>query len=271
MPTTLFNSSDISLWESILDQYPDALSHHVASKKDNSLLKLDEWYQTTLPAVLATRSPVYMTSKELCQLMSWKLKRGKFRPNLLKLAESNSDADVKRVSEEAFKLIPTGLRAAITKMAELKGVGPATASAILCSGAPSEVPFMADETMASVPGLGPIAYTIPYYIRFAAKVIEKAKELEERGSAKVTSPHLVEMALWSEYILDKYSVPRKVQSSPIKNSQEAPNKVTPDTQKQMKSKAVGSKRQAEPTSNDCAPEKRAKTITPTQSRTTRRA
>lgn len=46
----------------------------------------------------------------------------------MKLAESNSDADVKRVSEEAFKLVPSGLKAAITKMAELKGVGPATAS-----------------------------------------------------------------------------------------------------------------------------------------------
>jgi len=127
--------------------------------------------------------------------------------------------------------------------------------------------------MASVPGLGPIAYTIPYYIKFATKVIEKAKQLEEKGSTMVVSPHLVEMALWSEYMLDKYNVPRKVPASPIKNSQGAPNKVTPakmDTQKQMITKAVGSKRQAEPALNDSAPEKKAKTITPTHSRTTRR-
>lgn len=75
----LFDSSDIALWESILDHYPDALAHHVASKKDDSLLELDEWYQSTLPAVLTTRSPVFVNSEELCKLMSWKLKVRKQR------------------------------------------------------------------------------------------------------------------------------------------------------------------------------------------------
>ncbi|KAF9972422.1 hypothetical protein BGZ65_009828 [Modicella reniformis] len=97
-------------------------------------------------------------------------------------------------------------------MAELKGVGPATASAILCAGEPTKVPFMADETMDSVPGLGTIAYTIPYYIRFATKVIEKAAQLKAKGST-VNSPHLVEKALWTDYMLDKYNIKRTTSGS----------------------------------------------------------
>ncbi|KAG0206485.1 hypothetical protein BGX28_002068 [Mortierella sp. GBA30] len=152
-------------------------------------------------------------SKELCELMSWKLKRGKFRPSLAKLAASNADVDVRRISQEAFTLVPRNLKAAITKMAELKGVGPATASAILCAGAPNEVPFMADETMDSVPGLGPIAYTIPYYLKFASKVIEKAATLKAKGSVAVNTPHLVEKALWTDYMMTKYGIQRKAQGS----------------------------------------------------------
>ncbi|KAG0309944.1 hypothetical protein BGZ98_000032 [Dissophora globulifera] len=204
----LFNSTDITLWESILAQYPEALEHHVASKKDDSLLRLDHWYQITLPSLLTKRKPKCIDSDELCQLMSWKLKRGKFRPSLAKLAASNADADVKRISQDAFALIASDIKAAITKMAELKGVGPATASAILCAGAPSKAPFMADETMDSVPGLGTIAYTIPYYLKFATKVIEKAAQLKAKGST-VDSPHLVEKVLWADYMLNKYGVQRK--------------------------------------------------------------
>ncbi|KAF9923682.1 hypothetical protein BGZ67_009710 [Mortierella alpina] len=210
----LFDSDEPTVWETVLAQYPEALAHHVSHKKDDSLLALDHWYQDTLPTLLQSRKPMHIDSKELCQLMSWKLKRGKFRPSLAKLAASNADADVKRISQEAFKLLLSkDLKAAITKMAELKGVGPATASAILCAGAPKEVPFMADETMDSVPGLGTIAYTIPYYIKFATKVIEKAAGLSARGSTIVNSPHLVEKALWADYMVAKYGIQGQAQGS----------------------------------------------------------
>lgn len=83
---------------------------------------------------------------------------------------------------------------------------------------------MADETMASVPGLGSIAYTPGYYLKFAEKVIDKAAALKGKG-AKTSSPHLVEKALWTEYMLDKY-IEKKVTSSSsaqsaVKKSSEA--------------------------------------------------
>lgn len=74
---------------------------------------------------------------------------------------------------------------------------------------------MADETMASVPGLGPIAYTAGYYLKFAEKVIDKATALKRKG-AKTSSPHLVEKALWTEYMLDKYVEKKDASSSSAK-------------------------------------------------------
>lgn len=70
----LFNSDSVKEWDAILNKYSIALDHHVASKKDDTLAELDEWYQNTLPTILATRKPQSIDSSELCKLMSWKLK-----------------------------------------------------------------------------------------------------------------------------------------------------------------------------------------------------
>ncbi|KAF9432675.1 hypothetical protein BGZ76_010459, partial [Entomortierella beljakovae] len=240
----------ITLWEDTLSHYQETLEQHVSNKKDNSLIALDEWYQETLPSILKTREPKYIDSKELCQLMSWKLKRGKFRPSLAKLAESNADKDVKRISQEAFKLVPSNLKASIVKMSELKGVGPATASAILCAGAPDSVPFMADETMDSVPGLGTIAYTIPYYIKFATKVIEKANELKKKGSTTVNSPHLVEKALWADYMTKKYGIKEKLATSRVMPTDDT----KPVTKAKAKDVGVPKRKARESTESDSVSE-----------------
>lgn len=71
---------------------------------------------------------------------------------------------------------------------------------------------MADESVDSVPELGKIAYNLAYYLKFAAKVIEKAAQLKKAGS-KVDSPHLVELALWADMMTDKFTLPRPNPSS----------------------------------------------------------
>ncbi|KAF9311078.1 hypothetical protein BG003_007800 [Podila horticola] len=275
----LFSSDSAEEWDVVLDKYSIALDHHVASKKDDTLAGLDEWYQNTLPAILATRKPQSIDSSELCKLMSWKLKRGKFRPNLAKLAASNADSAVKAASQKAFALITSSsLKAALAEMSSLKGVGPATASAILCAAAPDKIPFMADETMASVPGLGPIAYTAGYYLKFAEKVIDKAAALKRKG-AKTSSPHLVEKALWTEYMLDKYNVEKKNSSSSsspsapkaVKKSTEVTNGAS--TKEKEQEKATTSKRKAHTasTGNDDQVEADQKKKLRSSSKTTRSA
>ena len=88
------------------------------------------------------RSPPHLIKPELERIMEWKLKRGKFRPGLLKLVQSNSAEMVESCSSKAFAT--DSVDEAMSHLVELKGVGPATASAIL-SGCNKQVPFMADE------------------------------------------------------------------------------------------------------------------------------
>ncbi|KAF9575345.1 hypothetical protein EC968_003396 [Mortierella alpina] len=266
----LFDSDEPTVWETVLAQYPEALAHHASQKKDDSLLALDHWYQDTLPNLLRSREPMHINSNELCQLMSWKLKRGKFRPSLAKLAASNADDDVKRISQDAFKLLHSkDLKAAITKMAELKGVGPATASGMnMHDGAPKEVPFMADETMDSVPGLGTIAYTIPYYIKFATRVIAKAAGLTARGSRIVSSPHLVEKALWTDYMVAKYGIQRRVQGTNDSETTQNETKIGSANNHKRKAEEISSNESVTATA---ASAKKAKPKTPPASTSTTRS
>ena len=57
------------------------------------------------------------------------LQRGKFRPRLEQMVQSNSEEDVLNASKKAFKLLPN-LSAAIQALTVLKAIGPATASGL---------------------------------------------------------------------------------------------------------------------------------------------
>lgn len=57
------------------------------------------------------------------------MQRGKFRPRLVALATSNSEATVEKVTTEAFRLLPN-VKAASKALCDLKGIGPATASGV---------------------------------------------------------------------------------------------------------------------------------------------
>ena len=51
----------------------------------------------------------------------------------------------------------------------------------MCAAAPEVAPFMADESVLSVPNLGKLDYTQKHYLAYAGKVQEKAKELNKLG------------------------------------------------------------------------------------------
>jgi hypothetical protein len=55
------------------------------------------------------------------------VQKGTFRPTLKKLVESNSDEQVKSITEKAFELYPD-LKSSLKMLTELKGIGPAAAS-----------------------------------------------------------------------------------------------------------------------------------------------
>jgi hypothetical protein len=109
--------------------------------------------------------------KHLTDVPPCHLQRGKWRPRLEQLAASNSEADVKRVSEAAFKIGSGAPADANKKLCELKGVGPATASAILSSFDPEQMPFESDEAVLAM-GLGKAEYTAKFVENYRKKMSE---------------------------------------------------------------------------------------------------
>ncbi|CAN1781310.1 hypothetical protein LINPERHAP1_LOCUS15396 [Linum perenne] len=136
-----FQSSDISLWKDALESYPA----RIASLNKPDLVPLDEFYRVELPSSINRRNPnPHITTPELAKLMRWKLSRGKWRPRLLDFVSSLEEELVKSASGKAFELLPD-LSKAVSALTVLKGVGPATASAILAAYSPDVAPFMSDE------------------------------------------------------------------------------------------------------------------------------
>ena len=71
--------------------------------------------------------------------------------------------------------------AALRHLAVLRGVGPATASAVLAAIDPVRAPFMADEAMEAIPGFGLRKYTLKAYSQFRRALVERAESLQDAG------------------------------------------------------------------------------------------
>merc|ERR1719476_870509 len=104
-------------------------------------------------------------------------------------------------TKKAFRAIDKrkDVEGAVNALSNLKGVGPAMASAVLSAMAPELAPFMADELLLSMPEVEGIDYTMKEYM----KLVEKTKECVERLNAQGGSwnPHKVEMTVWSFFVL----------------------------------------------------------------------
>ncbi|CAK6964156.1 uncharacterized protein zgc:112496 [Scomber scombrus] len=205
--SALFACEDPSTWRSVYNKYWDVVKIKEArGKKPGKLLSLDKWYQEELSAIISSRPDKHVTLSELVKLMEWKLTRGKFRPRLQQLVASNSEDTVEKCSRKAFSLLPD-VQAAIAELSSLKGVGPATASAVLAAGAPERAAFMADEAMESVPGLKPIQYTAKHYALYLGKMVELTKTLNKADPQQDWTPHRLEMCLWASTIATQQQLP----------------------------------------------------------------
>jgi hypothetical protein len=132
-----------------------------------------------------------VTLDELARVTEWKMKRGTYRARNLVLVRGNDDAEVGRASAEAIAAIPDPRRP-IARLAELAGVGPATASAVLAIVAPRSYPFFDEDVAKQIAALGKVAFTVPYYLRYAEALRARAHALGEDWSADD-----VARALWA--------------------------------------------------------------------------
>jgi len=198
-----FENGTNKQFEFVFSKYQEALQAKADSKNSKSeiLIKLDKWYQNELPKKIKSRGKeAHLTHEEIVQTIKWKLARGQFRPRLKDLIQMNTPRVVMQESKKAFRAIEKkkDLEAAVSALSNLKGVGPAMASAVLAAGAPEIAPFMADELLMSMPEVEGIDYTMKEYM----KLVEKTNECVDRLNAQGGSwnPHKVEMAVWTYYI-----------------------------------------------------------------------
>ena len=210
----LWESEDRQAWDRALAAYPDV----VAAQGVSRLAELDTWYREELPGLIAGRTPPHVTLEELTRVTEWKMKRGVWRARNLALVRGNDPDEVRRLSAEALALalhLPVGLpderggtspsrgalapepRKPVALLAKLAGVGPATASAVLAAARPDVYPFFDELCAAQVPDLGPVAFTVPYYLRYAERLRERAAALDAACPGAGCTAHAVSQALWA--------------------------------------------------------------------------
>lgn len=107
--------------------------------------------------------------------MKWKLMKGSWRPNLQKFVDSLTDAAVATATAKALHCVAANdIDGAYKEATVLKGVGFATASALLAAYNPS-IPFMADEALTAV--VGSTSYTKQEAAALRAACHAKAQQL----------------------------------------------------------------------------------------------
>jgi len=202
-----FEHGSSKQFEWVLGQYDKALQLKADSKssKAETLLKLDKWYQNELPKKIKSRGKeAHLTHEELVQTIKWKLARGVFRPRLKDLVQMNTPRVVMQESKKAFRALwkRNDLESAVGALSNLKGVGPAMASAVLAAGAPEVAPFMADEVLLSMPEIEGIDYTMKEYMKLVDKTNKCVERLNAQGGN--WTPHKVELAIWTHYVMREY-------------------------------------------------------------------
>lgn len=181
----LWSSHSTADWERAHASYASVIERQGVGR----LPDLDRWYREVLPAAIASRQAAHVTHAELVQVTEWKMARGVWRPRNLALVKGNPPATVEQASAYALAAIPDPRRP-VALLAELSGVGPATASAVAAAAAPGIYPFFDELVAAQVPGLGAVKFTAGYYARYAVALRERAEELG-------WSPVQAEQALWA--------------------------------------------------------------------------
>ncbi len=189
--SALFTSAQESRWLEALAGYEAA----IAAVPSARLVEHDKWYRTELPALLASRRPAYVQHDEMVRITEWKMARGVWRAPNLVLVRGNTPEAVVNASRSAWEQIPHPTKP-VTALVALKGVGAATASALLAVMAPTVYPFFDEDVAAQIPQLGPVAWTNGYYAKYAVALRERAAKLSASFAREFT-PVMVERALWA--------------------------------------------------------------------------
>lgn len=231
-PVTFFTKATPEQFAFVLGKYREIFKVHAqetrGAKKNGpaELIKLDNWYQDTLPQLIKGRKEQQLLYDEIVQITKWKLLRGKFRPSILDLVRTNTETAIKNVTKKAFKKMPN-INAAMTALTQLKGIAPATASAILVAHSPCHACYMSDENMSSTPGIEASDLSISEYLNYVDQTnicVERLKALDQTTG---WTPHKVELAVWTYYQAKQYNS-NLLDSMPMANGKNVVNEQSDD-------------------------------------------
>ncbi len=188
--SALYSSADASAWAASLAAAP-------ARAAATGVNHEGRFYGLRLEGTAGAHPIAAIKKADVVMTVAWKLSRGMWRPRLLAFAEALTEAEVKDAAAAAAAALGNGpappaeaaLAAAIAALAELKGIGPATATALLTA-ADDSIPFLSDE--AGVAACGCREYTTPAALALTAALRAKADAL-----GPPWTPRDVERALWS--------------------------------------------------------------------------
>ncbi|KAF3941650.1 hypothetical protein ABW19_dt0203287 [Dactylella cylindrospora] len=177
MSSSIFRSNiTLEEFRSIRSRYPAVLklvSDRKQPKKpkggdSKSLEELDEW-RDGVPELVRRQKGKSKSTDDLAldastvkEIVNWKLKRGKFRPTILPLVSQNPIGVLEATVKEALSTTPhervtaldtqeeddkalENVSSMIKVLTKLKGIGPATATAILSAVFPDTIPMFSDE------------------------------------------------------------------------------------------------------------------------------
>jgi hypothetical protein len=189
---SVWDESDCERWRSLLDSYPSV----IAAQGSEKLVNLDRWFREELPAAISSRDEPCLYLDELQGIAAWKMTRGVWRERNRVLIAGNSPELVVETSSKAFTAVPDP-KAPVALLSSLAGVGPATASAALAAYAPETYPFFDEAVAGQIPSLGPVTFTLKYYLAYAQALRERAQELNESCPDAHFTPQDLAQAMWA--------------------------------------------------------------------------
>jgi hypothetical protein len=190
--TTLWSSKSCADWSEALSGYPEV----VAAQASDLLQRRDPWYREELPRSIAARDAPFVTHDELIRVVEWKMARGVWRARNLHLARTNGPNEVVEASRRAFAAIPDE-RVPLKLLGALKGVGPATASAVLAAYRPDLYPFFDDVVAAQAPGLSIGDFSLKAYLVYSTVLRSRAADLQAACPDQGWTAQTVGLALWA--------------------------------------------------------------------------
>ena len=188
------------VWRDVESKYPEM----IAEKGGKKLKLLEEFCQDLgdgLREKLANPASddFHISQEQLLKIVEWKFAKGKPRYALMKHLNANTETTIQDCSSRAFNIVSDKekdsdliIKKSIDTLCELKGVGPATASAILCLLRPDLFSFMDDEVIESLYA-NKRGYTFAIYRQVNQRCTELANVLLD----DYWNPWRVGRALWT--------------------------------------------------------------------------